>query len=126
LFFAHLIEGDFTMNTAKFLTRCAFSLAVIAVFAISTADAQQRRQERRPDSNPNRTNVHCELNFWDARSARDIQEALDEAYQYCRGGDTLVLGSSALVARLCDFGWTIASIGQDVVVCVYGGRREVR
>ncbi len=63
------------MNTAKFLTRCAFSLAVIAVFAISTADAQQRRQERRPDSNPNRTNVHCELNFWDARSARDIQEA---------------------------------------------------
>ena len=114
------------MNTTKFLTRFAFPIAVTAVFALSSADAQQRRQERRPDSNPNRTNVHCELNFWDARSARDIQDALDEAFQYCRGGDTLVLGSSALVARLCDFGWTIASMGQDGVVCVYGGRRELR
>src|ERR1700693_1576507 len=106
------------MNPAKVLMRAAFALAIIAAFVISTADAQQRRQERRQDSNPNRTNVHCELNFWDARTARDIQEALDEAYQYCRSGDTLVLGSSALVARLCDFGWAIASMGQDGVVCV--------
>jgi hypothetical protein len=114
------------MNTAKVLIRSAFALVLIAVFAISTADAQQRRQERRPDSNPNRTNVQCELNFWDARSKADIQDALDEAYQYCRNGDTLVLGSAFLVARLCDFGWAIASMGPDVVVCVYGGRRELR
>jgi hypothetical protein len=123
------------MNLRQVFMRSVFSLAVMAVFAISTADAQQRRQDgnsnrtnvqRRPDSNWNRTNVQCELNFWDARSKADIEDALDEAYQYCRSGDTLVLGSSSLVARLCDFGWTIASMGQDVVVCVYGGRRELR
>ena len=119
-------RGDFTMTQAKFSTRAfwisAFSLAAAAILATNPADAQQRRQDR----NPNRTNVQCELNFFDARTKADIDDAIDEASQYCRAGDTLVLGSSALVARLCDFGWSTATMGQGVVVCVYGGVREVR
>jgi hypothetical protein len=115
------------MDLTQLLTRIfACSLAAVVILAINTADAQQRRQDRDRDRDPNRTNIQCELNYFDARSKADIEDALDDAYQYCRPGDTLVLGSSALVARLCDFGWAIASTGQGIVVCVYGGARGVR
>jgi hypothetical protein len=111
----------------------AVALVTIAILAINTADAQQRqlrqgrtdRQDRR-DRDPSRTNVQCVLDGYDATSKNGIEDAVAEAYQYCRSGDTVILKSPTLVARLCDFGWAIAPVGQGTVVCVYGGTREVR
>ena len=111
----------------------ALALAAVAILAIDTADAQQRqrRQDRtdrqdRKDRDPSRTNVQCLLDGYDATGKAAVDDAIAEAYQYCRPGDTVILRSPTLVARMCDFGWSIAPVGQGTVVCVYSGTREVR
>ena len=114
------------MRLAKFFMRAfsisAFALTAAAFLAVNTTDAQPRRQDR----NPSRTNVQCDIDGFDTRSNRGIENTLDEAAYYCRAGDTLILGSPVLVARLCDFSWAIASTGNGAFICVYGGVREVR
>jgi hypothetical protein len=126
LFHATLIVGDMIVRLAKFFTQAfsisAFVLTATAFLAINTADAQQRRLDR----NPNRTNVQCDIDGFDTRSNRGIENTLDEVSYYCRAGDTIILGSPVLVARLCDFSWAIASTGNGAFICVYGGVREVR
>jgi hypothetical protein len=113
------------MNLNQYLTRpfclAALAFAVAAIFAIDLAPAQDRRQDRRPD----RYNVVCDVPGFDGRSAVRFDDPLIEVDRLCRRGDIVVLGSPELVARLCDFSWSVAMTGAGATVCVFGGVREV-
>lgn len=110
------------------LSACVTALAstVAIVLVISAATAQDRRQDRRLDRDPNRINVHCEVNGFGPRSDVRFEGTLDEADRWCRKGDTIVLNSPVLVARLCDFSWGMVTTGSGATVCVFGGVRDLR
>jgi hypothetical protein len=110
------------------LSTCVAALAstVATVLAINVVSAQDRRQDRRQDRDPNRVNVHCEVNGFGPRSDVRFEGTLDEADRWCRKGDTIVLNSPALVARLCDFSWQMVTTGSGATVCVFGGVRDLR
>src|SRR5258706_14251599 len=108
----------------------ALSLAAAAIVAISAAPGQDRRQDRFPDRrqdrDPNRTNVHCEVDGFGNRSNVRFDNTLDDTDRFCRKGDAIILNSPVLVARLCDFTWSIVTTSAGATVCVYGGVRELR
>jgi hypothetical protein len=122
------------MTRKQFLTRssriAALSLAAAAIVAINAAPGQDRRQDRnqdrRQDRDPNRTNVHCEVNGFGPRANVRFDSTLDDTDQWCRKGDTIILNSPTLVARLCDFSWSMVTTSSGATVCVYGGVRELR
>ena len=122
------------MTLRQFLTRssriAALSLAVAAILAVNAAPGQDRRQDRvqdrRQDRDPNRTNIHCEVNGFGPRSDVRFENTLDDTDRWCRKGDTVMLNSPTLVARLCDFSWQMVTTSAGATVCVYGGVRELR
>ena len=125
------------MNLSQFVTRssclAALSLAAaVTVLAINAAPGQDRRdqdrrdQDRRQDRDPNRDNIHCDVNGFGPRSNVRFESTLDETDRWCRKGDTIVLSSPVLVARLCDFSWSMVTTSSGATVCVYGGVRELR
>ena len=99
---------------------------IATTLTIDFASAQDRRPDRRRDRDPNRTNVHCEVGGFINRANARVDNTLEEAEQWCKVGDTIVLGSPVLVARLCDFSWSMVTTGSGATVCVYGGVRELR
>jgi hypothetical protein len=118
------------MNLKHFLVLSTCVIGIASVFAtiltINLAPAQDRRQDRRQDRDPNRNNVHCELGGFNNRTNARVDSTLEEADQSCRKGDTIILSSPVLVARLCDFSWSIVRTGSSTTVCVFGGVRELR
>src|SRR5476649_1397991 len=122
------------MTLRQFLTRssriAALSLSVAAILAVNAAPGQDRRQDRvqdrRQDRDPNRTNIHCEVNGFGPRSDVRFENTLDDTDRWCRKGDTVILNSPTLVARLCDFSWQMVTTSAGATVCVYGGVRELR
>ena len=113
---------------AFWLSTCLIPLASIIVTALTIVfvSAQDRRPERRQDRDPSRTNVHCEVGGFVRRANTRIDNTLEEADQWCKLGDTIVLDSPVLVARLCDFSWSMVTTGSGATVCVFGGVRELR
>ena len=126
------------MTVRQFLTRssriAALSLAAAAILAVNAAPGQDRRQDRFPDRlqdrrqdrDPNRTNIHCEVNGFGPRTDVRFENTLDETDRWCRKGDTIILNSPTLVARLCDFSWSMVTTSAGATVCVYGGVRDLR
>lgn len=128
------------MNSNRVFARstrlAALSLAIASVLAINAAPGQDRRQDRRQeqdrrqdrrqDRDPTRTNVHCEVNGFSPRANVRFEDTLDETDRWCRIGDTIIVNTPTLVARLCDFSWAMVTTNAGATVCVYGGVRDVR